>query len=249
MSLETVDQLALANLLPSSITPLIYGSLLKVSADKSPDAPWRFAGIASDESPDVEDDSILKKCLDVTYANSRGYANWNHLEDPANQLGFLTKAVIIDGDKLQELQAKLGVPVRQTASVYIEGELYKHVPRAAEVFNIMKSIPTGMEGALGLSLDGSIARNAETGEPLKAFMRGVAITPKPAHPNTVVRLSKTLDHYNGLLLKNADQSIGKKLAFDDACLYVLRARPNWTMTAAEKLVKLAFAQANALKVS
>jgi hypothetical protein len=156
--------------------------------------------------------------------------------------------------------------IKDTASIYVEGELYKHVPKAQQVFEIMKSLPDDGSGALGLSVDGSIARDVKNGGIIKAFVRGVAITAQPMHPNTLLRLSKSLEAYNQLsgidaLPANLPAEIAREvveqletmrksamdprqLNHDQAVLFVLRQRPTWTYELAEKVVTYVTAEAN-----
>lgn len=176
---------------------LVSGLLCKALSQENEDAPLRFAGIASDEDMDVEGDVILRKVIDLSYAQQRGYVNWDHSREPIDQLGFLTKAVIISPKEAEELSISLGVPLKKSASVYVEGELYRHNDKAKEVFKLLKSIPDGAIG-LGLSLDGAVARDKLSKSIVKAYVRGVAITAIPAHANTLIKLRKSLQAYNEL---------------------------------------------------
>lgn len=153
--------------------------------------PWRFLGIASDESQDVEGDSILRRSLDLSYADSRGFVNWEHSSEPEHQIGYLTKAELIRPGDIKRLEKDLGIELSKTASVLVEGELYKYSSKAEHVANLLKSAPAGK--GLGLSLQGALARDPENGDVLKAFVRGVAVTAVPAHPRTLAQLAKSLE--------------------------------------------------------
>lgn len=251
------DVNTLDEVLEGPATPLFGATLFKAIPPESEDAPWRFAGIASDEDEDVEGDRILKKSIDLTYAKQRGYVNWDHSRSPGDQLGYLTKAEVISKDKLPDLK-KAFPDLGDQASVYVEGELYKHVPKAAEVYNIMKSVPNGGTGSLGLSLDGSIARDVRNGGIIKAFVRGVALTAQPVQPKTLVRLRKSLAAYNELSgtdgmpsdlpaaiagqvveqlqLLQKSATLSPALDHDKAVLYVLKQRPRWSYELASKIV-------------
>lgn len=235
--------------------PLFAIQLLKAIPAEG-DAPWKFAGIASDESADLEGDKILKKAIDLSYAQQRGYVNWDHSRAPEDQLGYLTKAEIIPTEKVQEL--KKNFPgIKDSASIYVEGELYKGIPRAAHVYSIMKALPE-QGGGLGLSLDGSLARDLKSGGVIKAYVRGVAVTAQPMHPNTLVQLRKSIAFYNecdatGIPTKliednhrevmTAISELRKSttgpqpLDHDQAVLFVLKQRPNWSLELATKLVE------------
>lgn len=230
--------------------PLFHLDLLKTAKDE--DKPWKFAGIASDEGSDVEGDEILKKALDVSYAAERGFVNWNHSRDPEDQIGFLTRCDVITAAGREKIEETLGIQLRKSASVYVEGELYKHVDRAKSVFNIMKSTPDGAPG-LGLSLDGAMRKSAD-GKVLKAFVRGVAMAPAPAHPRTLSRLMKCLDAgdssdypvspepFDITVARTLGQALAVKeqvtggMSFDDAVLWTLRQKPDWTYALASQFV-------------
>lgn len=244
-----------------NVQPLFEGLLLKSFelTEGGEDKPWSFAGIASDESEDVEGDRILRKSIDLTYANQRGYVNWDHSREPADQIGYLTKATIVPPSQVKELR-KAFPQISDSASVYIEGELYKHVPKAVEVFNIMKSCPEGTPG-LGISLDGSVARDAKSGGVVKAYVRGVALTAQPVQTRTLLKLNKSLQLYNQLnetvglpsditssiasevvtQLQALQKSVPGGMSVDEAVLFVLKQRPNWNYEVASKVVQYTIA--------
>lgn len=226
--------------------PLFTGNILLKSV-KEGDV-WTFAGIASDEEADVDGDAILKKHLDLSYAKTRGYVNWDHSREPRDQIGFLTNTNLIVGDMLKSLEQKFETQLSSTASVYVEGEFYKHMPRAVEVRDMLKSASPGR--GPGLSLDGSIARDKSSGGIIKAFVRGVAFSPVPAQTRTLCALKKSLRDYsasleepNGLpatadnLLKSAEKQVVQGMSFDEAIVWVLKAKPHWTYDLAKKVVE------------
>lgn len=228
--------------------------------------PWRFRGIASDESPDVEDDSILRKALDLSYAQSRGFVNWEHSPEPEHQIGYLTKAELINPSDVKRFQDQLGVKLSKSASVFVEGELYQYVSKAEAVANLLKSAPPGK--GLGLSLQGALARDPENGAVLKAFVRGVAITSVPAHPRTLAQLSKSLrtgealavaaetqrdlvDSCDSLdpsvkryvdgrieeLRRSIEPEEGRQFSRDEALMEILRRFPQATLPTAERILE------------
>lgn len=212
---------------------------------------WDFAGIASDEQVDVEGDAILRKSLDLTYAQDRGYVNWDHRKTPDAQIGYLTKCVVIPADGVEELGSKLGTTLSKSASVYVEGTLYRHCDQAIHVQKIMKSVGGGKVPGLGLSLDGAVARVKDTGDIVRAFVRGVAICPAPVHPKTMVQLRKSLElgevdepelsleeRIRAVFREELMKSTGARgLSYDEAVLWVLQRRPDWTYSQAQNLVK------------
>lgn len=200
------------------------------------DSPvMRFAGIASDERPDLspQQEAILRKNLDLTYAQQRGFVNWDHSRSPDDQIGYLTKAVVIPPSKVEEYAALLGTELSPTASVYVEGELYKSVPKARQVFDIMKSVSPGENVGLGLSLDGSAIREKDSGAIQKAIVRGVAITPSPAHTKTFCSLRKSLCSIEQLSEENG---VTKGLNYDEAVMTLMKMRPHLTYGLAKRVV-------------
>lgn len=195
----------------------------------------RFAGIASDETPDLspQQEAILRKNLDLTYAQQRGFVNWDHGRAPEDQIGFLTKAVVIPQSKVEEYSALLDTELSPTASVYVEGELYKGVLKARQVFDIMRSVNPGENVGLGLSLDGSAIREKDSGNIQKAIVRGVAITPSPAHTKTFCALRKSLcsiDHIS------EGPEVAKGLTYDEAVLTLMKMRPHLPYKLAKQVV-------------
>lgn len=234
------------------IQPLFEGQfLIKSVPEGQPDDKWSFRGIASDETEDETGDSILKKSLDLSYAQKRGFVNWDHSREPKDQLGYLTKAILIEGDMLKTLEDEFQVSLSKTASVYVEGNLYKHVEKAKDVRAMMKSSEPGR--GPGLSLDGALARDPESKGVLRAFVRGVAITATPAHVMTLCSLKKSLRDYSlslekpepealslaeeASLLKSDGAGVAQGLSFEGAVISLLRMRPHWTYDLAQKVVK------------
>lgn len=236
--------------------PLMAMRLLKAIPEGA-DGPWRIRGVASDETQDIEGDRILRKSIDVSYAARRGYVNWDHGKGPADQIGYLTKCEILDEPKIEELSKSIP-EITSTSTIYIEGELYKHVKRAQETHDLMKSVPDGAPG-LGLSLDGMLARDKRSMGVVKAFVHGIAITPAPCHPATVAHLKKSLAAYRTLfdgegalpsdftaaiadevmdrLRKHLIGATSSSMSHDEAVLFILRKRPRWSYELASRLVK------------
>lgn len=224
----------------------IFGTTVRLlkAAQQTETGLWKFGGIASSESMDEEGDSILRKTLDLTYLQKRGYVNWDHGRSPSDQIGFATKAEIIPAGQVEKYQDLLDVPLSKASSVYVEGVLYQHVKRAQEVHDILKSIPQGTEGALGLSVEGAMIK-LDNGTVARAIVRGLAMSPAPAHPDTLCRLVKSLR-------SGVDTTVGheptrqarvdepKLLTFNDALVLVQRTYPGISFQKAEGLVKTIF---------
>lgn len=231
------------DVLSGFVETLFEGTLLCKSLEAGSQDSWKFKGIASDESPDVTGDEILRKSLDLTYAQQRGYVNWDHSRKPEDQIGFLTHVEILGGARLGELQKNMGVSVPDTATVYLEGELYRYVKRAQAVHDLMKSaIDAGNAKGLGLSLDGVMARDRESGGIVKAFVRGVALCTVPAHPKTMCMLMKSLQSYSSGDVDGVKEVVeglqksARVMSAQDAILWVLQQRPKWTYEFATKVV-------------
>jgi hypothetical protein len=193
---------------------------------------YRFCGVASDESPDMSsyNDEILRKSLDLTYAQRRGFVNWDHSREPQDQLGFLTRAEVIPLEKIAEYEERVGRTLNPTASVYVEGNLYKNVKKVEHVLDILSSVDAGGEGSLGLSLDGASLRDRDTHKLLKAIVRGVAITPSPAHVKTFCSLKKSLEAVS-------DGGIIDGLTFDAAVIRIMEMRPHISLKLAKNIVR------------
>lgn len=207
--------------------------LIFLKGEKEEDDGWKFAGIASDEAIDIEGDTILKNAIDLSYAQDRGFVNWNHSRAPEDQLGFLTKATLIDIKEVNSLQKTFGMPLSKTASIYVEGELYKYVPKAKEVRNILKSAGATYRGGIGLSVDGVLAKS--TDGKTKAMIRGVAMTPVPIQVKTLCALMKAIQSIQEK--EELKVELKKGLSFEDAALFLLKKRPNWTYEFATKVVQ------------
>lgn len=217
---------------PKMHETLVGFDLFKANPASETDKAWTFQGVASDESADVEGDEMLKSIVDLSYAQTRGYVNWNHSQDPKDQLGCITRIEVVDGEYgIDQLRKSLGDGVSDTASIYVEGELYKSVPKAQDVWNIIQSAPANTPG-LGISLEGGLQRYKSSGKLAKAIVRGIAITPTPVHPKTMLALRKALSAATEEPLQKA-----AGLSYDEAVLWVLRQRPKWDIVLAENLVR------------
>lgn len=205
--------------------PLAWARLIKAKTDDD-ESSWTLKGIASDEETDTEGEQLLKSILDLSYAKQRGYVNWHHSREPADQLGFITKCDLIPREEIPALEKACGVKLSPTASVYFEADLYRHVRKAQEVRDVVRSAPPGYHG-LGVSLDGGIAKEKASGTLLKAYVRGVAISPMPVHTKTLVTLAKALARGSGS---------ARPLSHDEAVLFVLKKQPAWSYAMAERVV-------------
>lgn len=227
-------------------TPLFETTfrLLKSATTAAENDNPKFGGIASSEGTDEDGDAILRKHLDITYISKRGYVNWDHSRSPENQLGFITKAVIIKPDEINMYEDLLETPLTKSASLYVEGSLYKNSSKAMDVHRLLTSIPKGVDGSLGLSVEGGVLR--KDGGIQMALIRGVAITPTPAQPDTLCRLMKSLslDVSTSVESEMVIEAINKGLSESEAVVRVMELRPNLPLELAKKIVKYVFNKVN-----
>jgi hypothetical protein len=154
-------------------------------------AIWR--GIASSNLRDEEGDVITADQLDVSYLNSRkGFFNWEHGRDVEDILGHINNAIVIKtpADRMR-LAHVTGMTIPESATLYLEGE-FGETPKAKAAIELLKA---GNQ-SLGLSVDGSLLRDKETGKPVRAFVRGVALTAAPTNTATYVELKKSFKRLN-----------------------------------------------------
>lgn len=212
-----------------------------------------FFGIASDETPDTEGDQVLRDTLDLSYAQTRGYVNWDHSREPEAQIGYLTRCEIVTPENREEFSAKVGYDIPKTATVFVQGQLYVDMPKAQAVSRIMEVRKLYPEAPpLGMSLDGSTVFHPATGL-VKNFVRGVALTQAPAHLGTVAALRKSIDAVKQLnredvieLIKKISAEAVKESRLekskeeissrDRIVIQVLRMRPNWSYMMAASFV-------------
>lgn len=201
---------------------------------------FKFGGIASSEDADEEGDVILRKHLDVSYISRRGYVNWDHSKAIEHQLGYTTKVEVIKPSDVSRFEDMLQVPLTKSASLYVEGAFYEHSPKAMQVYDLLKSIPPGTEGSLGLSVEGGVLRSDQG--VVKALIRGVAITPSPAQPDTLCRLMKSLSlDVNSSVEGVVVETLAKSgLTESQAIIKVMEMRPQYDLKLAQKIVRFVF---------
>jgi hypothetical protein len=163
--------------------------------------------------------------------------------------GKIPNAILFAGpsgvgqDEVAKYKDYLQVPLAKGASLYVEGELYRESAQAQHVYRMLKSIPQGTQGALGMSVEGGVQRT-KTGGVHRAIVRGVAITPAPAHPETLCRLVKSLslDVTTAVEGVVAEDAIKKGLTESEAIVRLMELRPNYPLGLAKKIVQFVFAK-------
>ena len=198
MKNEKIEQLLSANL------------FLKNTDNKNSDI-WEIKGVASSEKIDNDGEIILRNQLDISYVKSHGYINWNHEQTPDSQIGFIKNAEIIGRDDISKYEDIIGKSISSMSSLYVEGILYKHVPKAFDVFNILKSTPQSFNRGLGLSIEG--VRKNQAGLD-KAIIRGVAVTHIPCQTDSLFMLSKSLSSPQVKEINTISENKALKLVLD-----------------------------------
>lgn len=175
----------------------------------------KIGGIASTSSVDADGEVLDPQGFQLDYLLQNGYLNWHHQakSDPNAIVGEPTRAEITkDG-------------------LYIEGELYRDSKVAQGIFDLAKTLESrNSKRRLGFSIEGQVIERdpIDNSKVLSAKITGVAITPTPKNPNTLMNIIK--GHYNEIkeplseessdanggstciLLKNGD-----KVIIDDLC--------------------------------
>jgi len=143
----------------------------------------RHHGIASDESLDLEADSISQQLLmkSYPYLSRYGKFNWDHRpEDIGEVLGVEYVTPQQAAERFDTRIEKGGTAVWGTVYPLLEGEdNHQDLVIAHRRFR--------SRARLGYSLDG-IAMRKSTGELDSMFVNRIAITPQPVNANSVCRL-------------------------------------------------------------
>jgi hypothetical protein len=136
---------------------------------------WRIGGIASTLAKDLDGEIIHQDGIDLGYLNSGwGNFNWNHQSGPDNLLGPI--------DYVEKCKGGL----------WTEGYLWKHVAKAQEIYDILRSVPEGDKSPLGFSVQGKVSLR-HNGNILKSLVRQVAVTDCPINQQTYADLLKAYE--------------------------------------------------------
>lgn len=136
-------------------------------------------GIASSEVEDSDGEILVPSGYDLSPLLTSGFLNYNHqgAKDPEAIIGQPTKAEIINNGK----------------DLYIEGFLYPDSIAAQKTYNLAKVLEKNSpDRRMGFSIEGKALEK----DPLnpkritKARITGVAITPCPKNPNTLLSIMK-----------------------------------------------------------
>jgi hypothetical protein len=210
---------------------------------------FKIAAIASDEVKDTDGDIILRDSLDISYLSSKGYINWNHGHELKDVLGYVNKAEILEGDRIDWVKSNVFPSVSESSSLYIEGSILKVglSPNNMLVESILTAVPKKDAGkGLGVSIEGLFVRD-EDSNIIKARILGVALTMMPANPRTLVSLMKSISSYNKAdkdltsnlpieVMEDITYNLKSEKGIDDLALRILRLRPKWSLKMARSLV-------------
>lgn len=167
----------------------------------------KIKGIASSATSDSDGETLLPSGYDYTPLLAGGHLNWDHQSKKSASaiVGEPTYASVVNGGK----------------DFYIEGKLYPDSEEAQHIYKLAKTLEKHSKTRrLGFSIEGQVVergcgpefldeaktlRNpsftlAEWNKITKARITGVAITPCPKNPNTLMQIMK--GEANNLLMEN-----------------------------------------------
>lgn len=142
----------------------------------------RFAGIASTESPDQEDEVVLQNGLQWDYFLTKGWFNDNHSRKTGGVVGYPVDVKFYKrGDRLPDGS------IAKSNLHWTEGYLLEGVPAADDIWNVGQALQKSGSGRqLGQSIEGKILkREGPGGEVIaRANITNVAITHCPVNADT-----------------------------------------------------------------
>ncbi len=154
--------------------------IMPAELSKAEDGSWKIAGLASTESKDLQGEILLRSGLDLSPIDqNKGWLNFDHSSKLEDRLGTLDGYSITD------------------KGLMVSGTLFKHVPKAQAVQQIMASLKEqGQIGRCGLSVEGVITGRSSTDSKIitGAKINAVAITFSPVNTDTYVDLVKSMSH-------------------------------------------------------
>mgnify|MGYP001435774522 CR=1 FL=1 len=142
----------------------------------------RFAGIASTESPDQEDEVVLQNGLAWDHFVTKGWFNDNHSRKTGGVVGYPTDVQFFGkGTRLPDGS------IAPSNLHWTEGYLLEGVPAADDIWNVGQALKKAGGGRqLGQSIEGKILKRAgNNGEVIaQAKVTNVAITHCPVNADT-----------------------------------------------------------------
>lgn len=156
-------------------------------------------GVASTERTDKHDEEVLLSGMDFGPYLESGHLNWDHLPGPLHILGKPLEAEIVsDGSKLRK-----GI---SGPAFWHLCELYDTEPGRA-AWDLMKAEKDDSSRNYGFSVEGAILQTKGS-KLLKTRVDDVALTPKPANPDTFAEFAKSLSTQSAeaLVLQQIDDN-------------------------------------------
>jgi hypothetical protein len=146
---------------------------IPVDLKKSEDGKVWIHGIASLETPDIAGETVIQKGMDLSYFLNRGFFNDNHDKTTGGKIGIPTEAKTTkDG-------------------LFVKGYLLD-TPRAQKIVELAEALDnSGGQRKLGFSIEGKVKQR--DGRIIKkSWLKDVAITAEPVHPDTYMNIVKSL---------------------------------------------------------
>ena len=142
----------------------------------------RFAGVASTESPDQEDEVVLQRGLQWEYFLTKGWFNDNHSRKTGGVVGYPVDVKFYKrGERLPDGS------IAKNNLHWTEGFLLEGVPAADDIWNVGQALQKAGSGRqLGQSIEGKILKRAGKGGEViaQANITNVAITHCPVNADT-----------------------------------------------------------------
>jgi hypothetical protein len=148
-------------------------------------------GIASTENKDRHNEELLLSGMSFENYLENGHLNWDHMKGPQFLLGKPLEANIVSD--ASQLSKKHSGP-----AFYHLCELYDSEPGRA-AWDLMKSQENDLKRQLGFSVEGAILETLGS-KLIKTRVDDVALTPKPANPETFAEFAKSLTTESGSAL-------------------------------------------------
>lgn len=145
-----------------------------IEKGKGSEKKLMLRGIASTDDYDRQGEILKNQGFDLEFFKSYGHLNFHHKHDPANIIGFPTKAEINEDGKM-----------------YSEFELYD-TPTAKAAYTLTKAINKSGKRKMGFSIEGKVLERDPINKSIvtKAKITGCALTHLPVNANTFADVAK-----------------------------------------------------------
>lgn len=144
---------------------------------KSKDGKIWVEGVASVETPDLANETVILNGMDLSYFTRRGFFNDNHDKTTGGKIGVPTEAKIVREGPVSKL--------------HVKGYLLD-TPRAAQVVQVADALKgAGGDRRLGFSVEGKVLHR--DGKIIaKSWLKDIAITAEPYHPDSYCDIVKSI---------------------------------------------------------